>query len=267
MLNGAMGVGNGVPRVVSRAVLSRVVCEVVGSVMNYKMIMKALGIALLLRTVAQADTPAFNCKAKELSSAEKLICEDEALIALDHELNSVFEKARALDKKVVGGALLAEQRGWIKGRNDCWKESDLRACIVGAYRRRTAELQAKYRLLSPIASVPYSCDGNPAHELIVSFFPTTLKTAVVEHGDDTFILFDDSNGAGRHFTGRNETLAVSENGVDFVGQYEGPTVSCVARQKKQSRMHPSWDKDGDGVNDCETDGTCDDSVDYSRPRT
>jgi len=31
-------------------------------------------------------------------------------------------------------------------------------------------------------------------------------------------------------------------------------------------MHPSWDVDKDGVNDCEKDGTCDDSVNYSLPR-
>ncbi len=31
-------------------------------------------------------------------------------------------------------------------------------------------------------------------------------------------------------------------------------------------MHPSWDIDKDSVNDCEKDGTCDDSVDYSLPR-
>jgi len=31
-------------------------------------------------------------------------------------------------------------------------------------------------------------------------------------------------------------------------------------------MHPSWDKDNDGINDCEDDGTCDDSVDYTIAR-
>lgn len=31
-------------------------------------------------------------------------------------------------------------------------------------------------------------------------------------------------------------------------------------------MHPSWDQNNDGINDCEDDGTCDDSVDYSAPR-
>ena len=32
------------------------------------------------------------------------------------------------------------------------------------------------------------------------------------------------------------------------------------------RMHPSWDADGDGINDCELDGSCDHTVDYSLPR-
>ncbi|MEA3468881.1 MAG: M13 family metallopeptidase [Thermodesulfobacteriota bacterium] len=31
-------------------------------------------------------------------------------------------------------------------------------------------------------------------------------------------------------------------------------------------MHPSWDVNKDGLNDCEDDGSCDDSVDYSLPR-
>lgn len=31
-------------------------------------------------------------------------------------------------------------------------------------------------------------------------------------------------------------------------------------------MHSSWDIDKDGINDCENDGTCDHTVDYSKPR-
>ena len=33
-----------------------------------------------------------------------------------------------------------------------------------------------------------------------------------------------------------------------------------------NRMHPSWDTDADGINDCEKDGSCDHTVDYSKPR-
>ena len=31
-------------------------------------------------------------------------------------------------------------------------------------------------------------------------------------------------------------------------------------------MHPSWDRNHDGINDCEDDGTCDDTQDYTRAR-
>jgi hypothetical protein len=35
----------------------------------------------------------------------------------------------------------------------------------------------------------------------------------------------------------------------------------------EPRMHPSWDLNRDGINDCEDDGTCDDARDYTLPRT
>lgn len=31
-------------------------------------------------------------------------------------------------------------------------------------------------------------------------------------------------------------------------------------------LHPSWDVNKDGVNDCEDDGSCDHTIDYSLPR-
>ncbi len=33
-----------------------------------------------------------------------------------------------------------------------------------------------------------------------------------------------------------------------------------------NKIHPSWDVDKDGINDCEKDGSCDHTVDYSIPR-
>ncbi|WP_022942438.1 hypothetical protein [Psychromonas hadalis] len=36
--------------------------------------------------------------------------------------------------------------------------------------------------------------------------------------------------------------------------------------KEIKRMHSSWDANGDGGNDCELDGSCDHTVDYSLPR-
>jgi hypothetical protein len=34
-----------------------------------------------------------------------------------------------------------------------------------------------------------------------------------------------------------------------------------------AKMHPSWDMDNDGINDCEKDGTCDHTTDYTQAKT
>jgi len=39
-----------------------------------------------------------------------------------------------------------------------------------------------------------------------------------------------------------------------------------AKFKQVKRMHSSWDKNQDGINDCEDDGSCDHTVDYSKVR-
>ena len=36
--------------------------------------------------------------------------------------------------------------------------------------------------------------------------------------------------------------------------------------KAIKRMHPSWDINNDSINDCESDGSCDHTIDYSQPR-
>ncbi len=43
-------------------------------------------------------------------------------------------------------------------------------------------------------------------------------------------------------------------------------VDLNREPKAAAGMHPSWDRDGDGINDCENDGSCDHTVDYSKPR-
>lgn len=45
----------------------------------------------------------------------------------------------------------------------------------------------------------------------------------------------------------------------------GPNCEFVCPGEVK-RMHPTWDADKDGINDCEKEGTCDDSVDYTLPR-
>lgn len=43
-------------------------------------------------------------------------------------------------------------------------------------------------------------------------------------------------------------------------------ADTISEGGSHRRMHPSWDRNNDGINDCEDDGSCDDSIDYTQPR-
>jgi Membrane-bound lysozyme-inhibitor of c-type lysozyme len=40
--------------------------------------------------------------------------------------------------------LIITQRGWIKGRDDCWKNENLRSCVLANYAIRIHELREDY---------------------------------------------------------------------------------------------------------------------------
>lgn len=56
----------------------------------------------------------------------------------------------------------------------------------------------------------------------------------------------------------------SENNVHTDGMVK--TTSIEFTTTADVKMHPSWDKDEDGINDCEKDGTCDHTIDYTLPK-
>jgi uncharacterized protein len=90
--------------------------------------------------IAQAASPSFDC-AKATHEVEQMICKDAALAELDHTLNSLYHTVLKHTPASEQGALKTEQRGWVKGRNDCWKASDVRGCIASEYQTRIAELK------------------------------------------------------------------------------------------------------------------------------
>ncbi len=100
--------------------------------------------SMLATITAFANHPSFDCGKVKRDSAEGIICRSDRLMDLDRELADLYKKAIAVasDKQL----LKAEQRGWIKGRNDCWKAGDEKACMVDAYQSRIKELIEKYQL-------------------------------------------------------------------------------------------------------------------------
>ncbi|MGU0041794.1 lysozyme inhibitor LprI family protein [Citrobacter freundii complex sp. 2025EL-00176] len=86
--------------------------------------------------------PSFSCSAVAKGSIEEVICQSPSLSALDVKLNGVYKQA--LVKSKNNPTLKAEQRGWVKGRNECWKEQDKPACIARNYNERMTELQNEW---------------------------------------------------------------------------------------------------------------------------
>ena len=93
---------------------------------------------------AIAASPAFECQ-KADGEVEKMICKDESLAALDVQLSHLFQMAKAeKQSEERSKEMLAMQRGWIKGRNDCWKSDDKHECIIDNYVSRIHELYSEY---------------------------------------------------------------------------------------------------------------------------
>jgi uncharacterized protein YecT (DUF1311 family) len=178
------------------------VCFVVTAERRLHMIRGILLLPLLAALPALAEEgPSFDCARAE-SSAEALVCEDAELAALDLLVAERYAAALSVAEGLDAGAqqavddLRTYQRGWIKGRDDCWKADDLRACVEAAYLRREGELVAQWLLEEPTRTAFWSCGGNPANEVVTMFFATTLPSVRFERGDtiDTGSLVPTASG-------------------------------------------------------------------------
>lgn len=198
-----------------------------------------LAVALLAFSAgwAWAEGPAFNC-AKASGTVETLICGNSELAALDRKLDTVF-KAAAETVEGFGGRterdselrnLKAYQRGWIKGRNECWKAGDVAQCTRDQYRTRITELQAQYGLVEGGAPVFFTCNGNPADEIAATFFPAELPAVRLERGDRTVIAIAAVSASGNRYEGPFGVLFWTKGDEATVEWPQGNEFKCVARK-------------------------------------
>lgn len=152
------------------------------------------------------DGPSFDC-ARASTSAEELVCADAGLATLDRRVAEVFAQALVVIRELDAGAKAAEdrlratQRGWIKGRDACWKASDQHACIEAAYLRREGSLVARWILMDPTGTSFWACDGNPANEVVTMFFDTPLPSVRFERGDSIDVGSLVPTGSGAKYEG------------------------------------------------------------------
>lgn len=192
--------------------------------------MKLLLIVTTLLATAQLQAAAadnqINCQAKDQGTIDKLICSDPELLKQDQQLAKVYQQAltKAVNEKPP--LLKAEQRGWIKGKAECWKEEDKKACASTLYTQRIAELQARYELLPASKKLLLGCDSNPANEVSLRYYPTTPATLIADYGDQVSLMYQQTD---QSYVGRNEKLS-EQNGVFTVQWgYEAPLMSCKTK--------------------------------------
>ena len=173
-----------------------------------------------------ADGPSFDCTKVEAGSIEEIICNNESLSAMDLTLAEVYKQAEKKALNEHPPVLKAEQRGWIKGRNECWKSDNKEKCIEDSYMLRIAELQARYRLVTSKGPYFYACDGNPANEIIMTFFETDPPTLTAEHGDSTSLMYLQPSGSGSKYQGRNESVWIKGDEAIVTWGYETPEMKC-----------------------------------------
>jgi uncharacterized protein len=175
---------------------------------------------------ASGDGPSFDCGKVEAGGIEAVICGDEELAALDRKLAEVYAAASKKATNEHPPILRAEQRGWIKGRDECWKSDDQRGCIDAEYRHRIAELQARYRLVPANGPTFFACDGNPANEVVVTYFETDPPTLIAERGDSSSLMVRQPSGSGTRYQGRNESFREHQGEATITWGYDAPEMNC-----------------------------------------
>ncbi|TKB49809.1 DUF1311 domain-containing protein [Ferrimonas sediminicola] len=188
------------------------------------LLLSAVCLALCACSVVSPSLPSFPCDAAGPSSIETLICQTPELAELDKELDRVY--AAAASGAEQADLLSAYQRGWVKGRNECWKSADPQGCTRESYRTRISELKAQYRLIPASARVDCLC-GGAQETLSVSFFPSLIPTAVAHFRGQSSLMFQQPAASGSRYQGRNESLWEHQGEARLVWGYGAEPLNCV----------------------------------------
>ncbi|MFM4945202.1 MliC family protein [Aeromonas bivalvium] len=187
-----------------------------------------LGTLLFAPLLATAATPSFDC-AKAHSAAEQLVCQDAGLAALDNELAALYPKAIAEFSPEQQKSERAMQRGWLKGRNDCWKAGDLRQCVEESYQLRITELQIKGGQLRVPSPVDYQCANNVT--LSTYFYneaklPAAMINLSEGNNQQQVLAYQTPSASGARYEGQNLTLFTKGSDARLE-RYGEPTLSCT----------------------------------------
>ncbi|MGF6691544.1 uncharacterized protein M2318_001604 [Metapseudomonas resinovorans] len=168
----------------------------------------AKGLLLALSAtspLAMADSgPSFDCT--KAQGVEQQVCKSADLSLLDRQLSDVYKKTLAATDAATQKRLRAEQRGWLKGRDECWKADDQNQCLTLSYQTRLVELQIQSGSVMAPKAVEFIC-GDNSKPFTAAFYNNLEPTAAVfTYGNDQTIAISHPAASGAHY---------STDGMDF----------------------------------------------------
>ena len=188
----------------------------------------------LVHPALAQEGPSFDCTSPN-GMAEQFVCADPDLSRLDRVLADRFAAAidavQALDvgSKEAEDLLRTYQRGWIKGRDDCWKSTDPRSCIRDAYLMREGQLVAEWMIETPTATAFWTCGGSASNEVVTMFFDTELPSVRFERGDSIDSGSLSPTGSGSRYDGSfGRYIWIKGNEAEYrEHDPDGSTYSCT----------------------------------------
>lgn len=168
------------------------------------------------------EVPSFDC-AKAGNDAEKLVCGDARLAALDRQLAALYKRAQSSPDELD---IAAEQRGWVKGRDACWQAVDAHRCLLEAYQTRIVELSIGNGAVKAPTPVEYRCDDNGKPVTAVFYNELDPQAAVIRRGNDQAIVFPAEAASGARYT--REGVEFCEHQGEATLNFYGTALSCKA---------------------------------------
>src|SRR5690348_4580314 len=106
-------------------------------------------LAIVVASTSASAAPSFNCK-KATALVEKQICGNPEFEPLDRDIASLYTRSLAVLSKSDADALRADQRAWVKERDECEDMirgdppvvTDVLQCMRTTMNERKARLRA-----------------------------------------------------------------------------------------------------------------------------
>lgn len=162
---------------------------------------------------------------------DNYLCERPPQVELVEQLDSILKQV-AGKSPVWPVDVAAQQAAWLKKREACRQDQDIKMCLEFSYLTRISELQAQFALVPQEGPVRYQC-ANVAEPIPVTFYSTNPPLITVTLDKQPQFAWMFPTGGGVNYQGE---------GVNFLEQrgkasisYNGNSLACVQMDERNTR--------------------------------